>query len=275
MSTAIPDRKHAVITGGASGLGRAIALRLARDGWYIAVADVNEAGSQETLRQIQAAGGDGHTEHLDVSQRDEWTQLRSRLEAAWPSIDLLVNNAGVSGAGEIGQFSLDDWQWLLGINLMGTIYGCHTFVDWLKRNPRGGAIINTASLAALISAPTMAAYNVAKSGIVSLSETLYAEVAKHNVSVTVLCPSFFQTPLLENSRMYTDDQQRIAANSMRNASFTADYVAQAALRAMRRKFLYVVVPAKGRIWWRIKRFIPFEFMWFLGKRYAKGLPDSL
>jgi NAD(P)-dependent dehydrogenase (short-subunit alcohol dehydrogenase family) len=251
-----------------------MALRLARDGWYIAVADVNEAGSQETLRQIRAAGGDGHVEQLDVSQRDQWAQLRSRLETAWPDIDLLVNNAGVSGAGEVGEFSLDDWQWMLGINLLGTIYGCHTFIDWLKRNPRGGAIINTASLAGMISAPTMAAYNVAKAGIISLSETLYAEVAKHNVSVTVLCPSFFQSQLLETARMHTADQLRIADNSMRRSHFTADDVAHAALRAMRRKFLYVVVPAKGRVWWRIKRFIPFEFMWFLGKRYAKDLPES-
>jgi NAD(P)-dependent dehydrogenase (short-subunit alcohol dehydrogenase family) len=275
MTSATSDRKRALITGGASGLGRAIALRLARDGWYVAVADVNEAGSQETLRLVKAAGGDGQTEHLDVSQRDQWTQLRSRLEAAWPAIDLLVNNAGVSGAGEVGHFSLDDWQWLLGTNLLGPIYGCHTFIDWLKRNPRGGAIINTASLAAMISAPTMAAYNVAKAGIVALSETLYAEAAQHNVSVTVLCPSFFQTQLLDTARMDTPEQLELAAKSMLRAHFTADDVADAALRAMRRKLLYVVLPAKGRLWWRIKRLIPFEFMWFLGKRYAKGLPDSL
>ena len=127
----------------------------------------------------------------------------------------------------------------------------------------------------MISAPTMAAYNVAKAGIVSLSETLYAEVAQHNVSVTVLCPSFFQTHLLETARMDTQEQLQLAARSMQGAHFTADDVADAAVRAMRRKLLYVVLPAKGRLWWRIKRLMPFEFMWFLGKRYAKGLPEKL
>lgn len=275
MSSTTNDRKRALVTGGASGLGRAIALRLARDGWHIAVADIDQPDAEETLRLVRAAGGDGQVEQLDVSQRDQWAALRSRLEASWPAIDLLVNNAGVSGAGEVGQFSLDDWQWMLGTNLMGTIYGCHTFVGWLKRNPRGAAIINTASLAAICSAPTMGAYNVAKSGIVSLSETLYAELAQHKVSVTVLCPSFFQTHLLNTARMYTEEQMRVAANSMQHAPFTADDVANAAIRAMRRKLLYVVMPAKGRLWWRIKRMIPFEFMWFLGKRYAKGMPESL
>jgi NAD(P)-dependent dehydrogenase (short-subunit alcohol dehydrogenase family) len=268
-------RQYAIITGAASGLGRAIALRLARDGWHLAIADVNLAAAQETLDLVRRAGGDGQVERLDVSQQHEWAELAQRLEAAWPQLDLLVNNAGVSGSGEVGEYPLDNWQWMLSINLWGPIFGCHTMIGWLKRNPRGGHIINTSSLAAICSAPTMASYNVSKAGILALSETLAAELAKHRIGVTVLCPSFFHTNLLSISRMQTPEQFALADRTMRGASFTADDVAAAAIRAMRRKHLYVILPLKGRIWWRLKRAIPELFVRFIGEVFKKGMPDKL
>jgi NAD(P)-dependent dehydrogenase (short-subunit alcohol dehydrogenase family) len=268
-------RQYAIITGAASGLGRAIALRLARDGWHLAIADVNLAAAQETLDLVRRAGGDGQVERLDVSQEQEWAALAQRLETAWPQLDLLVNNAGVSGSGEVGEYPLENWRWMMSINLWGPIFGCHTMIPWLKRNPRGGHIINTSSLAAICSAPTMASYNVSKSGIVSLSETLYAELKKDRVGVTVLCPSFFHTNLLSISRMQTPEQLDLADRTMRAASFTADDVAAAAVRAMQRKRLYVILPLKGRIYWRLKRIIPEEFLWFVGQVFKKGLPKKL
>src|SRR5579872_4948329 len=110
-------RKNAIVTGAASGLGRAIALRLAREGWCVAVADVNDVESEETVRMVKGGGGDGFAEHLDVRSLDEWEALRARLQSRWDYLDLLVNNAGVAGSGRLGEYSIENWEWILDINL--------------------------------------------------------------------------------------------------------------------------------------------------------------
>lgn len=253
-------RRNAIITGAASGLGRAFALRLARDRWNIAICDINDAGSEETLRLVRSFGGDGHVERLDVSRIEQWSALSDRLRAKWQELDLLVNNAGVAGAGNVGEFSLENWHWIININLWNGIYGCHTFVDWLKSNPRGAHIINTASMAAVASAPGMAGYNVSKAGMVSLSETLYSELKPANVGVTVVCPSFFPTNLLKDGRFHTPDLKELAEKAFAQATFTAEHVADRAIRAMQRKQLYVMEPASARFQWRFKRLLPERFL---------------
>ena len=256
----MPQRRHAIVTGAASGLGRAICLRLARDGWHIALCDINETGSQETLERVRAAGGDGQVELLDVRRPEQWQALRDKLQGTWSQLDLLVNNAGVAGAGEVGAFSLEDWHWIVDINLWNVIHGCHFFVDWLKRNPAGAHIINTASLAAVGSVPGMAGYNVTKAAVLSMSETLYAELLPHKVGVTVLCPAFFATNLLADARFVTDDSIKVARRAFERAKMTADDVADAAVQAMQRKRLYVMLPREGRIAWYLKRLAPAWFM---------------
>lgn len=266
-----PDRPHAIITGAASGLGRAIALRLARDGWEIALCDLNEAGSRETLALVRQAGGEGRVESFDVTRPEQWQALHDRLTADWQHLDLLVNNAGVAGSGEMGKYSLDDWHWIVNINLYNGIYGCHTFVDWLKRNPRGAHIINTASLAAIASAPTMAGYNVTKAGMLALSETLYAELMPHRVGVTVLCPAFFPTNLLKQGRFVDEKERKLAEKSFQQSRMSAEQVADAAIRAMHRKQLYVVMPAQGRFYWYYKRLSPARFVRSIGKMFTQQL----
>ena len=157
-----PTHRTAIITGAASGLGRALAVRLGRDGWTIALADINPARAEETKKLVETAGGEASFEPLDITQLDQWLSLRERLLARWQQLDLLVNNAGIGGSGEVGQYSLDAWRRLIEVNLFGGIHGCHTMIDWLKANPHGAHLINTASFAAMASAPSMAAYNVAK-----------------------------------------------------------------------------------------------------------------
>ncbi len=263
--------RNAIVTGAGSGLGRAIALRLASDGWQIAVADVDQAGAEATLDMVVAAGGQGRVESLDVTQIDQWVALRERLESDWSRLDLLVNNAGVGGSGEVGSFSLDDWHWLLDVNLYGGIYGCHTMVDWLKENDRGAHIVNTASFAAIGSAPSMAAYNVSKSAMISLSETLYTELKPHGVGVTVVCPTFFLTNMMETGRYSSNTQRDIGAAYMRRSKFTADDVAEATVQGMYRRKLYVVLGRKARIYWRIKRLFPMLFLNTVSRAYQGKL----
>ena len=164
---------------------------------------------------------------------------------------------------------------MLDVNLRGVIHGCHAFIGWMKENPDGAHFINTASLAGLCYAPTLGAYNVTKAGVVALSETLYVELKKYGIGVTVVCPAFFQTNLVARGRFVNERQREVGENSIRKAGVTADDVADAAIRAMHRKQFYVILPLKGRIYWRLKRFIPRTFLRVLARRYQTGLPDSI
>lgn len=249
-------RKTALVTGTASGLGRAIAVALARAGYRIVLTDVNDAGNQETLTLVQAAGGEGHVEHLDVSDPEAWQQLRDKLQAVWPQLDLLVNNAGVGMGGDVGQLPIGDWRFIINVNLYGPIFGCHTMVDWLKRNPRGAHIVNVASLAVVVSAPGMAAYNATKAGVLALSETLYGELKPHNIGVTAVCPDFFDTNISRNARFQTVQQKKLAERLTSGGRMTADDVARKILRAIERKQLYLFVPWMAGLIWRFKRFSP-------------------
>jgi short-subunit dehydrogenase len=243
-----------------------LALRLAERGYRLALVDRNDAENQETLRLVAAAGGSGLTHTMDVTSAEAWQQLHDRLfasndaGAAWPRLDLLVNNAGVAGSGEVGVYSLADWTWLLDINLKSVIVGCHTFAARLKENPHGAHVINVASFAAFACLPNMAAYNVAKAGVLALTETLHVEWHQYRVGLTVVCPSFFTSKLLDGARLNTDSQREYTERAMRVAKFTADDVAGAALRAMDRKRLYVVMPLGAKIYWWLKRFVPCFFM---------------
>jgi NAD(P)-dependent dehydrogenase (short-subunit alcohol dehydrogenase family) len=261
--------RTAIVTGAASGLGRALALRLAKDGWQLALADVDTERAHETLAMVEKAGGSGQVELLDVADQTAWAALVERLRNQWPQLDLLVNNAGVCGAGDVGDFPLADWQWLLGVNLHGVIYGCHTCLPWLKQNPSGAHIINTASIAAFLAAPTMGAYNVAKAGVLALSETMYAELAPQGISVTVVCPGFFQSGLLEKGRFMQEFGRELAADYMRKSTFTADHVADAAVKAMHRKKFYVVEGRRARWLWRVKRSIPLGFLKLVSSGWKK------
>lgn len=270
------DGQHnAIITGGASGLGRAIALRLARDGWNIAICDINDEPGAQVVEEVKAAGGDARFEHLDVTSVEHWEQLSHRLREDWQTLDLLVNNAGVAASGNMGEAPLEDWRWIVDINLFNGIYGCHTFVDWLKANPRGSHIINTASLAAIAVAPSMASYNVTKAGMLALSETLYAELKQHNVGVTVLCPAFFATNLLKEGRFHEQKLRDVAESAFRKATLTAEQVADEAVRAMHRKQLYVILPPKARWYWRYKRLAPQRFLDAIARMSQKGPRDSI
>lgn len=264
----------AIVTGAASGLGRALCVRLARDGWRLAICDLDETGSAATLQLVEEAGGSGRIETLDVADRRHWESLCERLQADWPHLDLLVNNAGVGGAGEVGKFSLEDWQWLLEINLWGAIYGCHTFVDWLKANPRGGYIINVASAAGFAAPPGMAAYNVAKSGVVALSETMYGELRSQGVGVSVVCPTFFRTNIITSSRVSGDEHRQVAERLMGMSRMTADDVAHWAVQAMHRKQLHVIVSWRGRLMWRLKRFLPRLFTKIVASEYKKTMDHA-
>jgi len=244
-----------VITGGGSGLGRALALRFARERWRIAVADINAEGAAETLALVQAAGGDGFAQRLDVRREADFAALAARVTREWGSIDVLVNNAGVAASGSVVETSLADWAWMLDINLMGVVRGCQAFVPMLKAQGRGH-VVNVAAFAAFASMPGVASYNVAKAGVLSLSETLRGELHPHGIGVTAACPAFFKTNLLDNFRAPDASQKNVPMMMMRASKVTAAEVADAIYRAVRDRTFLVLSDSSSRSFCRLKRLSP-------------------
>ncbi len=172
-------------------------------------------------------------------------------------VDLVINNAGVSSGGLVGELPIADWRWTIEVDLFGVIHGCHVFVPLLKKQGRGH-ILNVASAAGLLSAPRMAAYNVAKAGVVALSETLAAELEGTGVGVTVLCPTFFDTDIVRSGR-FADAGTRDLADRMMRRARPVEEVVLAALASVNRAELYAVPMADARWMWRLKRAAPGSF----------------
>ncbi len=252
-------RRYAIVTGAGSGLGRAYCLRLARDGWHVGVTDIDLAAAGKTLDSILAARGNGEAMHLDVTDPFGWQNLLEQLTREWPRLDLLINNAGVCAAGEIGETSLEDFQAVLDVNFQGVLNGCHTMVPWLKETAPGGQIVNVASIFGLVAPPTMGAYNVSKAAVVALSETLYGELLPHGIGVTVVAPGFFASQLVSRGRFATDEQRRSAERYIRKASISPEEIVDQTLAAISRQKLYVVLGRKARWLWRLKRWLPASF----------------
>lgn len=252
------DGKRAVITGAASGLGRSLALALAREGWRIGVVDMNDAGARETLEMVRGAGGSGEAYGLDVRDAGGVGAMAGHFFSSWGGVDLLVNNAGVVSVGFVGDIPLEDWRWVHDTNFWGTLYGCHEFIPRMKAQG-GGHIVNIASSAGLLSCTEMAPYNTTKAAVVSLSETLRSEVAPHDIGITVACPMFFDTNLLQTAR-YTDDWELdFFISTFRHARMTSDEVAQKIIKAVKEDRLYVVPQFSGRFLRLNKRLLPGTF----------------
>lgn len=260
--------KTAIVTGGGSGLGKAFCLQLAREGWAVSCADIDQAAAQQTVDEIAAAGGIARADRLDVGSVEAWETLAKELSSDWPQLDLLVNNAGICGAGEVGDAPLSDVHRILQTNLLGTIHGCHAMLPWLKANG-GGHIVNISSIASVVSAPSMAAYNASKAGVLSLSETLYAELRPANVGVTVVIPGFFASQLTRRGLYHTDMQRATAEEYTDRSQFTAEDVVQQTLKAVSKRKLYVVVGSRARAAWQLKRIAPTTWLKWVGKIYRQ------
>jgi NAD(P)-dependent dehydrogenase (short-subunit alcohol dehydrogenase family) len=267
----LANRPKAVVTGAGSGLGRALCLALAERGGRVLAVDLKPDRAEETAAEVRARGGEAEAIGCDVARWPEVEVVAARADAWLGEVDLLVNNAGVAVAGPTGEVSLEDWRWILDINLMGVVHGLHAFVPRLARQ-RHGAILNTASAAGLVSMPHMAAYNATKAAVVAISETLSVELAPDGIGVTVLCPTFFATGLLDEARAASPDHLKAGRKLFAKAKVTADDVARRALASVERGELYCVPMADGRAMWRAKRMNPAAFAAGLRKAFQT---DSL
>jgi NADP-dependent 3-hydroxy acid dehydrogenase YdfG len=259
----------AVITGAGSGLGAAMARRFAVAGWRIVVTDQHAERAEAVAAELP---GEGHAARaLDVTDDAGWRTLAEEIPRAFGRIDLLVNNAGVATGGMLGETPLSDWQWVLDINLMGVVRGCHHFVDRF-REQRFGHIVNVASFAGLAGAPAIASYGTAKAGVIALSEMLRAELAPVGVRVSVLCPAFVRTGLTETMRAPDDSYATRVQRWMDKSGVSADDVAEAVFEATRSGRFMLLTHPETRWQYRLKRWFPNLYFRMLMRAMRKMMP---
>jgi NAD(P)-dependent dehydrogenase (short-subunit alcohol dehydrogenase family) len=247
-------QKRAFVTGAASGLGLAICERLAHSGWKLLIADINAERLAQAEQKLQALGAQTLSRVIDVTQYSAQQDAANAIQDAWGGVDLVFNNAGIATAGAIDELSIEDWERTIDIDLWSVVYGCKIFAPMLKQQG-GGHIINTASSAGTLAGPEMAAYNVAKAGVVSLSETLKTELSKDNIGVTVVCPTVFVTSLGDTMTGRTQMEDNLM-RQLQASKVSAQDIVQDVMAAIEKDRLYVMTQADARWGWRLKRFFP-------------------
>jgi len=245
------EGRVAAVTGAASGLGRAMALAFAGEGMHAALADVDEPGLNDTLNEVQSRGVRAFAMRVDVSRYQEVESFCSKAIAQFGATHVVCNNAGVSPLGAVWENTLADWQWILGVNLWGVIHGVRAFVPRLLAQGEGH-VVNTASVAGLISPPGMGAYNVTKHAVVALSESLYHDLRLRGspVGVSVLCPAYVPTGIADSERNRPREllnpgknpskEEAMLKKAVASGKLSADDVARAVVAAVKEERFYVL-----------------------------------
>lgn len=263
-------RKAIFITGGGSGIGRAIALKFAREGWFVGLGDIDAEGMAETQRLI--ANGFTYAHRFDVRDRGAWDQaLDDFATAAGGRIDVLANNAGIPLGGALSDNTPDEIERCLDINLKGVLWGAQAVLPWLKQSAPGSALINTASAAGIYGTGGAAVYSATKFAVRGMTESLDAEWAEFGIKVASICPSFIETPLLDHTPNMASNEsirQRVAAAGLELTS--ADEVADAVWNAVHGDRLHWIVGKTARQ-------IAFAARWMPGKvrKRSRGMARPL
>jgi len=248
--TSLKDR-IAVVTGGASGIGRALALLFAREGAHVVVADLDEAGMAETVAGVIQAGRRGLAVKTDVSHLADVQALADRAFAELGAVHVVCNNAGVALWGGLESVSHQDWEWAMGVNLWGVIHGVEAFVPRMVAQKQPGHVVNTASMAGLIASQGLGVYNTTKYAVVGLSETLQKDLRGHDIGVSVLCPMGVNTRIRQSERNRPATLRNAtaaregAAVELIGRYLPPEHVAERVLRAIYANRLYVITHEEG------------------------------
>ncbi|MEM7078624.1 MAG: SDR family NAD(P)-dependent oxidoreductase [Pseudomonadota bacterium] len=199
--------KVAFITGGASGMGLAMARSFAAAGMKVVIADIEQAALDSAAEEFTQSNREVMTVRLDVTDRDAMAAAADAVEERFGAVHVVVNNAGVAIGGGLDAMEYKDWDWVLGVNIDGVVNGLQTFVERIKRHGEGGHIVNTASMAGHLGIPGLGVYNASKWAVVGISETLQADLAPHNIGVSVLCPGVVRTNIFNSGRNRPDELQ--------------------------------------------------------------------
>jgi NAD(P)-dependent dehydrogenase (short-subunit alcohol dehydrogenase family) len=251
--------KVVVVTGSGSGIGRSSALLFARLGAKVHVADVNGESAEAVVREIEAGGGSAVAHTVDVTDAHACEQLAKRVSDDDGRVDVLHSNAGIGHAADIDKTTVEDWQRVIGVNLLGMAYVVQAFVPTLLAQGGRSSIVNTASMAGLVAAPGMAPYSASKFGVVGMSEALNAELAEHGIHVCAVCPGIIDTPITRSAIMRGEfaEKREKAIEFYRKRGASPDQVAEAVVSAVRKRKLIQPVPRSHVLPpWLLKRISP-------------------
>jgi NAD(P)-dependent dehydrogenase (short-subunit alcohol dehydrogenase family) len=232
--------KRVLVTGGASGLGAALTDEFLKRGDRVLVTDLAAScdvpAGAEYLR-------------LNVTSDGDWDAARAWVESNWGGLDVLVNNAGIATGGRIDVVTLEEWQGVIDINLLGVVRGCRAFVPMMKAQ-QAGHIVNTASLAGLVHPPAMASYTAVKAGVVAVSETLSYELSPWNIAVSAVCPGFFRTNLASSLAGSDTAVDKVAARLIEKSPLSAPQVAAEVIKGIdaRRMVIQPDAPGRRAVW---------------------------
>ena len=236
--------KIAVVTGAGSGIGRSTARLFARQGARVHVVDVNGDSAAAVAAEVKAAGGDAVAHVVDVADPEAVERLAREVFDTDRRVDILHNNAGIGHAGNIEATTMEDWQRVINVNLLGVAYGVQAFVPRMLAQGRPAVVVNTASEAGLVPTARMAPYTASKFGVVGMSEALNAELAPRGIHVIAVCPGIINTAIVRTGIIRGEiadiHDKAIAFYSKRGAS--PDVVAEAVLNAVEKPRLIVPVP---------------------------------
>lgn len=249
----------AIITGGASGIGRALGNLLAQRGATVVLADRNAELAEKSAEELHATGGKAQPWPVDVTDADAVQEMVEGVARQHGHCDYLFNNAGISIAAEVRDMALSDWNRILDVNLRGVIHGVHAAYPLMIRQGHGH-IINTASIAGLAPFPLSAAYATTKHAVVGLSTSLRAEAAGLGVRVSVVCPGFIDTPLKDSIENLSFDMEKAAA-SLPFKLHAADACARDILRGVARNKAIITVTPEADLLWHLYRMAPDFYSW--------------
>lgn len=243
--------KVAIVTGAASGIGRALCEELGKSGAILILADINTEGVQQFASELTGSGCRATAAHLDVSRQEEIQSLVDGVISEHGRLDYMFNNAGISVAGEVRDLNIDHWRRIVDINLWGVIFGTTSAYSAMVKQGCGH-IVNTASLAGLVGYPTMIPYTTTKYAVVGLSTSLRAEGRELGVKVTAVCPGFIQTGIFESSTTVRVRMDDILAQ-LPFKPIDAGKAARIILHGVTRNKAIIVFPLYGRLIWWLRR----------------------
>ena len=250
-----------LITGGATGLGQAIALKWAEK-WVnknkdisICIADINQERGDETVDMLSAQGASAFYVHCDITSDNDVKTLAQTIETRWGGVDYVFNNAGVATGGSLLDETIDQWQWVFDINVLGMVRVSRALLP-LMRKQCSGYFINVASQAGLTPIPYMGSYNSVKAAVVSFSETMKLELAPDNINVSVVCPSFFKTNLDESMRSNNPASHKMINKFFAKADMTKEEVAESIYQQVSQGKFLILTHKLGKRAFLLKKLLP-------------------
>lgn len=233
-----PSGKVALVTGAGSGIGKETALALAREGAKLIVCDINLDTAQATAAEINSITECLRVDQVDVADREAMRAYADAVHQDVAAVDILINNAGVGLAGDFLNTSLEDWDWIIGINLMGVVHGCHFFIPKMVDRGQGGHVCNVSSLLGYWIAPEIIGYATAKHGVLGLTESLRVELRPHGIGASTICPGIINTNIVNTSRIVGKDNAEDMRSKVNQAyvkrNYGPDKVAKGIVRAIKR-----------------------------------------